>query len=67
MCLHFLLAFDFLLGCKFSAIETSVSQIEPTNELTGVAVEHVLPQKNTMSPMGFDPGASRIVSHRSTN
>ena len=27
-----------------------------------VALEHVLPPKNAMSPMGFDPGTSRIVS-----
>jgi hypothetical protein len=31
-----------------------------------VTVEHIVP-KNTMSPMGFDPGTSRTVSHRSTN
>jgi hypothetical protein len=40
-----------------------------TNTFTfySVTVEHVLPQKNAMSPMGFDPGTSRIVIHRSTN
>ena len=32
-----------------------------------VTVEHALPPKNAMYPMGFDPGTSRIVSHRSTN
>ena len=32
-----------------------------------VTVKHVLPQKNAMSPVAFDPGASRIVSHCSTN
>ena len=32
-----------------------------------VAVEHVLPPKNVISSMGFDPGTSRIVRHRSTN
>ena len=34
--------------------------------LTGL-VEHVLPLKNAMSPMGFDPGTSRIVGHCSIN
>jgi hypothetical protein len=29
---------DFLLGCKFSAVETSVSQIEQINELTLLTV-----------------------------
>ena len=32
-----------------------------------VTVEHVLPAKNAMSPVEFDPGTSRIVSHHSTN
>ena len=32
-----------------------------------VTVEHVLPPKNAMSTMGFDPGTSGIVNHRSTN
>ena len=32
-----------------------------------VTIEPVLPPKNAMSPMGFDPGTARIVSHRSTN
>ena len=32
-----------------------------------VTVERVLPLKNAMSPMGCDPGTSRIVRHRSTN
>ena len=32
-----------------------------------VTVENVLPLKNAMSPMGFDPSTSHIVSHRSTN
>ena len=32
-----------------------------------VTVEHVLPAKNAMSPVKFDPGTSRIVSHHSTN
>jgi hypothetical protein len=28
-----------------------------------VTVEHILSQKNTMSPMGFDPRTSRPVRH----
>ena len=32
-----------------------------------VTVEHVLPAKNAMSPVEFDPWTSRIVSHHSTN
>jgi hypothetical protein len=32
-----------------------------------LSVEHVLPLKNAISPIGFDPGTSRIVSHRATN
>ena len=32
-----------------------------------VTVEHVLLPKNAMSPMGFDPGTSPFVRHRSTN
>ena len=34
--------------------------------IASVTVEHVLPPKNAMSPVGFDPGTSRIVSHHST-
>jgi hypothetical protein len=30
-------------------------------------VEHGLPPKKSMSPVGFDTGTSRIVSHHSTN
>ena len=30
-------------------------------------VGHILFPKNGMSPIGFDPGTSRIVSRRSTN
>ena len=30
---------------------------------THVTVEHAIPPINAMSPMGFDPGTSRIVSH----
>ena len=32
-----------------------------------VTVENVLPLKNAMSLMGFDPSTSHIVSHHSTN
>ena len=32
-----------------------------------VTVEHVIPAKNAMSSVEFDPGTSRIVSHHSTN
>jgi hypothetical protein len=30
-------------------------------KITNVTVEHVLPPKNAMFPMVFDPGASRIA------
>ena len=30
-------------------------------KLTNITVEHVLLPKNAMLPMGFDPGALRIV------
>ena len=32
-----------------------------------VTVVDVIPPKNAMFPMGFDPGTSRIESHHSTN
>jgi hypothetical protein len=37
------------------------------NNIAVVTVEHVLPQQNAMSPVGFDPRTSHIVSHRFTN
>ena len=43
----------------------NIHEIVLTNH--SVTVEHILPLKNAMSPMGFDPGTSRIASHRSTN
>jgi hypothetical protein len=33
----------------------------------GVTVEPILSPKNAMSAIGFDPGTSRTVSHRSSN
>jgi hypothetical protein len=36
-------------------------------QISIVTVEHVLPPKNAMSPMGFDPGTSCNVSRRFTN
>jgi hypothetical protein len=32
-----------------------------------VTVDHVLPLKNALSLLGFDPETSRVLSHRSTN
>ena len=51
-------------------IQTGEKCRQPNSEyrfIVSVTLEHVLPLKNAMSPMGIYPGTSRIVSHCSTN
>jgi hypothetical protein len=40
-------------------------ELSQTYTVRCLTVEHALPPKNALSPLGFDPRTSRIVNHRS--
>jgi hypothetical protein len=64
---------QFYFGTNTNSMNLRIHKLVIFNQTTKkvlsqyVTVEHVLPPKNAMSPMGFDTRTSRFVSHCSTN